>query len=90
MLLKGKVAVVTGGGYGIDRAIALAFVKEGADVLVAARTEPAFQEVASEIESLGRMVKPEEVADLAVFLASSKSSGITGQTINIDAGTNFN
>ncbi len=40
--------------------------------------------------ALGRMVKPEEVAALAVFLASDKSSAITGQTINIDAGTNFN
>jgi NAD(P)-dependent dehydrogenase (short-subunit alcohol dehydrogenase family) len=40
--------------------------------------------------ALGRMVKPEEVGDLAVFLASDKSSAITGQTINIDAGMNFN
>jgi NAD(P)-dependent dehydrogenase (short-subunit alcohol dehydrogenase family) len=40
--------------------------------------------------ALGRMVKPDEVADLAIFLASDKSSGITGQTINIDAGSNFN
>jgi NAD(P)-dependent dehydrogenase (short-subunit alcohol dehydrogenase family) len=39
--------------------------------------------------ALGRMVKPEEVAALAVFLASEQSSGITGQTINIDAGANF-
>jgi NAD(P)-dependent dehydrogenase (short-subunit alcohol dehydrogenase family) len=39
---------------------------------------------------LGRMVKPEEVAALAVFLASEQSSGITGQTINIDAGTHYN
>jgi enoyl-[acyl-carrier-protein] reductase (NADH) len=32
------------------------------------------------------MVKPEEVAALAVFLASEQSSGITGQTINCCAG----
>ncbi len=36
--------------------------------------------------ALGRMVTPEEVAALAVFLASDRSSGITGQTINCDAG----
>ena len=42
------------------------------------------------LAALGRMVKPEEIADLAIFLASDKSRGITGQTINIDAGTNFN
>ena len=35
---------------------------------------------------LGRMVTAEEVAALAVFLASEESSGITGQTINCDAG----
>ncbi len=40
--------------------------------------------------ALGRMVKPEEVADLAIFLASDHSSAITGQTINIDAGSVFN
>jgi enoyl-[acyl-carrier-protein] reductase (NADH) len=40
--------------------------------------------------ALGRMVKPEEIGDLAVFLASDKSAAITGQTINIDAGANFN
>ena len=40
--------------------------------------------------ALGRMVKPEEVAELAVFLTSDKSSAITGQTISIDCGSNFN
>lgn len=54
MNLEGKVAIVTGGGKGIGRAIALAFAREGADVVVAARTEPALKEVASEIEAIGR------------------------------------
>ncbi|OGO30188.1 MAG: hypothetical protein A2Z29_07520 [Chloroflexi bacterium RBG_16_56_11] len=40
--------------------------------------------------ALGRMVKSEEVAALAVFLASEQSSAITGQTININAGANYN
>ena len=39
MKLKGKVAIVTGASRGIGKAIAIGFAKEGADVVVAARTE---------------------------------------------------
>jgi NAD(P)-dependent dehydrogenase (short-subunit alcohol dehydrogenase family) len=35
---------------------------------------------------LGRMVRPDEVASLAVFLSSAKARQITGQAINIDGG----
>ena len=54
MQLEGRVAIVTGGGYGIGKGIALAFAREGADVVVAARTESALKKVAKEIESMGR------------------------------------
>jgi NAD(P)-dependent dehydrogenase (short-subunit alcohol dehydrogenase family) len=37
--LKDKVAVITGGDYGIGRAVALAYAREGADVLVAYLSE---------------------------------------------------
>jgi NAD(P)-dependent dehydrogenase (short-subunit alcohol dehydrogenase family) len=36
--LKGKVAIVTGASRGLGRAIAIGFSKEGANVVVAART----------------------------------------------------
>ncbi|NVM01915.1 MAG: SDR family oxidoreductase [Candidatus Helarchaeota archaeon] len=54
MSLEGKVAIVTGGGRGIGRAIALDFAKNGADVVVAARTESEIENVAEEIRKLDR------------------------------------
>lgn len=52
--LDGKVAVVTGASRGLGRAMALAFGRSGADVVVSSRRAGACEEVAGEIRSLGR------------------------------------
>jgi meso-butanediol dehydrogenase / (S,S)-butanediol dehydrogenase / diacetyl reductase len=51
--LSGKVALITGGGTGIGRAIALAFAREGAKVAVAGRRKEKLEETLREVEKLG-------------------------------------
>jgi len=52
--LDGHVAVVTGGGRGIGRAIALGLAEAGADVVLAARRTEEINAVAEEVKALGQ------------------------------------
>jgi sorbitol-6-phosphate 2-dehydrogenase len=53
MLLKGKVALVTGGGQGIGKGIVIEFAKEGAKVVVADLNLDGAQQVAKELKAFG-------------------------------------
>ncbi len=53
--LEGKVAIITGGDSGIGRAVALAYAREGADVLISyLNEEPDAQETVRIVEDAGR------------------------------------
>jgi len=54
MLLKDRIAIVTGGAKGIGKAIALNFAKEGCDVVINAVHLDGAEKVAKEVKALGR------------------------------------
>jgi gluconate 5-dehydrogenase len=56
--LTGKVAIVTGGGSGLGRQMAEALAEAGADLMLCARKPERCEEVAAELEKLGRRALP--------------------------------
>ena len=72
--LANQIAVVTGAGRGIGRAIALKFAAEGADVVCVSRTAENSEKVANEIRALGRKAwaYAVDVADCAAVAAAAE------------------
>ncbi|MEW6302547.1 MAG: 3-oxoacyl-[acyl-carrier-protein] reductase [Verrucomicrobiota bacterium] len=72
--LANQVAVVTGAGRGIGRAIALKFAAEGADVVCVSRTQENSERTAGEVRALGRKAWAHavDVADAAAVAAAAE------------------
>ena len=79
--LQNQVAVVTGAGRGIGRAIALKFAQEGADVVCVSRTLENSQKVAEEVRALGR-----KSWAFAVDVGDSKAVAEAAEKILVEAG----
>ena len=79
--LANQIAVVTGAGRGIGRAIALKFANAGADVVCISRTAENSEKVAQEARALGRKAWP-----FAVDVADSNAVTAAAEKILTDCG----
>ena len=80
-VLQDQVAVITGAGRGIGRAIALRFAKAGADIACVSRTAENSEKVATEVRSLGRKAWAH-----AVDVTDAKAVEAAAEKILADAG----
>ena len=74
--LTGEVALVTGAGRGLGRAISLALARAGADVALGLRDVQSGSDLATEIEAMGRRVWPLQM-DMARLDQISRAVGDT-------------
>ena len=79
--LTNQVAVVTGAGRGIGRAIALQFAAQGADVVCISRTVENSEKVAQEVRATGR-----KAWGLAVDVANAEAVAAAAEKILAEAG----
>src|SRR5262249_1475324 len=82
--LENQIAVITGAGRGIGRAIALKFAAEGADIVCVSRTAENSEKVAAEVRALGRKAWAQavDVAEAAAVTAAAEK--IVSETSRVD------
>ena len=79
--LTGKVAVITGAGRGIGRAIALAFAEAGADIAICAQSSEALDAVKKEVEDKGQ-----SCLAMAIDIADPQAVNLFCQDVNSQYG----
>jgi 3-oxoacyl-[acyl-carrier protein] reductase len=82
--LEGQVAVVTGAGRGIGRAIALKLAEAGADVACVSRTEANSNKVADEVRGLGRKAWAYAVDVADADAVKSMCEALVKETTRVD------
>ena len=82
--LENQIAVVTGAGRGIGRAIALKFAAEGADIVCISRTKENSARVADEVRVLGRKAWAQAVDVADAKAVADCGERILGETGRVD------
>jgi 3-oxoacyl-[acyl-carrier protein] reductase len=82
--LANQIAVVTGAGRGIGRAIALKFAAAGADIVCVSRTADNSEKVALEIRALGRKAWPHAVDASDAAAVAAVAEAILAETGRVD------
>jgi 3-oxoacyl-[acyl-carrier protein] reductase len=88
MLLERKTAVVYGGAGSVGRAVARAFAREGARVVLAGRTLATLDEVAAEIAGSGGVVETAQVDALDQRAVDEHADAVAAEAGGIDVSFN--
>src|SRR4051812_33159050 len=86
MSLTGRTALITGGGRGIGRAIAVRLAGEGARVVVAGRTRAEIDAVAEETSGLAVPMDVSDRASIAASITALHAAGVSVDVLVNNAG----